>query len=323
MSRHALATPLAACLLLAQPGVGALAWAGEPADARPAASVRIEGVGRFAPLALVGESIAVRGAVSHAVRAERIAVHLYQNGRIIARRSVAIERLRSGAGSFSTSFPMHRTGAVRVVAYHAPGAGVGRFAAASQTVAVITPALTQGDRGPAVWLLQRALARLHYAIPQSGYFDEASADAVIAYRKMTGLERVPRVQARLWRDLRRGAGAYRVRFPWDGRHIEADLERQVLVEVDAGGRVHAIYPTSSGKPSTPTLIGHFAVYRQEPGVNSEQMYDSSYFISGYAIHGYPEVPTYAASHGCLRLPNLDAPAVFSWIRIGTPVDVYD
>jgi lipoprotein-anchoring transpeptidase ErfK/SrfK len=34
------------------------------------------------------------------------------------------------------------------------------------------------------------------------------------------------------------------------------------------------------------------------------------------------VPTYAASHGCLRVPNLDAPALYAWIQLGTVVDVY-
>ncbi len=53
------------------------------------------------------------------------------------------------------------------------------------------------------------------------------------------------------------------------------------------------------------------------------MVDSSYFISGYAIHGYIEVPTYAASHGCLRVPIPDAPAIYAWVRFGLPVDVYN
>lgn len=52
------------------------------------------------------------------------------------------------------------------------------------------------------------------------------------------------------------------------------------------------------------------------------MVDSNYFIRGYAIHGYAEVPTYAASHGCLRVPIPDAASIYSWVRIGTPVDVY-
>ena len=53
------------------------------------------------------------------------------------------------------------------------------------------------------------------------------------------------------------------------------------------------------------------------------MVDSNYFIRGYAIHGYAEVPTYAASHGCLRVPIPNAAAIYSWVQYGTPVDVYN
>ena len=53
------------------------------------------------------------------------------------------------------------------------------------------------------------------------------------------------------------------------------------------------------------------------------MVDSNYFIRGYAIHGYAEVPTYAASHGCLRVPIPDAAAIYGWVQTGTPVDVYN
>jgi lipoprotein-anchoring transpeptidase ErfK/SrfK len=53
------------------------------------------------------------------------------------------------------------------------------------------------------------------------------------------------------------------------------------------------------------------------------MVDSNYFVSGYAIHGYAEVPTYPASHGCLRLPIADAAPVYRWVHLGTAVDVYD
>ena len=94
-----------------------------------------------------------------------------------------------------------------------------------------------------------------------------------------------------------------MRYPQDGRHVEADLTKQVLAEIEPGGRVRTIYTMSSGKPSTPTVIGHFQVYSKTPGFNSEGMFESNYFIRGYAIHGYAEVPTYAASHGCLRVPD--------------------
>ena len=102
-----------------------------------------------------------------------------------------------------------------------------------------------------------------------------------------------------------------MRYRHDGRHVEADLTKQVLAEIEPGGRVHAIYTMSSGKPSTPTVIGRFSVYSKTPGTNTEGMVDSNYFIRGYAIHGYAEVPTYAASHGCLRVPIPNAPAIYA------------
>jgi lipoprotein-anchoring transpeptidase ErfK/SrfK len=86
--------------------------------------------------------------------------------------------------------------------------------------------------------------------------------------------------------------------------------------------VRRIITISSGKPSTPTVIGRFRVYSKEPGTNSHGMVDSNYFVGGYAIHGYAEVPPYPASHGCLRIPIPDAAAVYAWVRIGYPVDVY-
>ena len=41
------------------------------------------------------------------------------------------------------------------------------------------------------------------------------------------------------------------------------------------------------------------------------MVHSSYFIRGYAIHGYPSVPNYPASHGCLRVPIPNALQIFN------------
>lgn len=182
--------------------------------------------------------------------------------------------------------------------------------------------LRVGAHGSAVRLLQDELARRRYEVPVNGVYDEATGRAVLAFRKIVGLARVETANAGVFQLLRNGAGYYSVRYPHDGNHIEANLTKQVLVEVQHG-RVRRIYTMSSGKPSTPTVLGRFQVYLKTPGTNSEGMVDSNYFIRGYAIHGYAEVPTYAASHGCLRVPIPDAPAIYAWVQAGTPVDVYN
>jgi lipoprotein-anchoring transpeptidase ErfK/SrfK len=86
--------------------------------------------------------------------------------------------------------------------------------------------------------------------------------------------------------------------------------------------VYWIFPISSGKPSTPTILGSFRIYNRVPGYLPDGMYYSDFFIRGYALHGYDPSPNYPASHGCMRLPIQDAIAAFNWLAIGDWVDVY-
>ena len=71
------------------------------------------------------------------------------------------------------------------------------------------------------------------------------------------------------------------------------------------------------------MTGRFSFYLRQPGTNSHGMVHSSYFIGGYAIHGYPSVPaTYPASHGCVRVPIPDALHIYEKISFGETVFVF-
>ena len=273
-------------------------------------------------LAVAGETVVVAGKLTPYVRGQKVRVALFLRGRRVAARTLALRRGRDGRGRFRLRYASSAAGVLEVRARRRAGAPARALKASRLRLRFLPATLAAGSRGPVVRLLQRELASLHYAVPQSGIYDEGTDQAVIAYRKMNGLTRESTTEARIFGLLQRRAGAFVVRYPGDGRHVEADLSRQVLAEIEQGGRVRQIYTISSGKPSTPTVLGRFRVYLKTPGVNSEGMVDSNYFIRGYAIHGYAEVPTYPASHGCLRLPIPDAPAVYAWLRVGTPVDVY-
>jgi peptidoglycan hydrolase-like protein with peptidoglycan-binding domain len=274
------------------------------------------------PFALTGESVVVRGVVIPFAAKQKVTVRFTLDGRRTSVHTVSVLPVGNGAGQFHLAYSSSQAGLVGVSAAHAPSPRLAAFRARPVQVRFAAADMTLGARGPGVWLLQSRLSALHYAVPRSGVFDEGTGQAVIAYRKLTGLALVPSTDAQVFHLLQRGAGAFHVRYPRDGRHVEADLARQVLAEIEPGGRVREIYTISSGKPSTPTVLGRFQVYMKTPGVNAKGMVDSNYFIRGYAIHGYPEVPTYAASHGCLRVPIPDAPAIYAWVQIGTPVDVY-
>jgi peptidoglycan hydrolase-like protein with peptidoglycan-binding domain len=188
-----------------------------------------------------------------------------------------------------------------------------------------TEATRPGDSGPQVEALQTRLYSLGYFLPAfTGIYDGATSHAVMAFQKQHGLERDgvagPDTVATL-------ATATKVE-PTRGteRHLEVNLAHQVLVVVDGTGGAVAIDATT-GKASTPTPPGTFAVFRQvngwDPGPNGS-LYRPKYFNRGIAVHGGPPVIADPASHGCVRVPD---PAI-DWIwssdlaPLGTTVVVY-
>ncbi len=178
-----------------------------------------------------------------------------------------------------------------------------------------------GATGRFVQLIQQRLAALHLYIPQTGVYDQGTGLAVDAYHRLLGWGTYQTLDGRTVSGLLDGFGAFKVRYPSDGRHVEGDIGEQLLALID-GSRVESIYPISSGKPSTPTILGRFSVYEKVPGYLPDGMYYSNFFYSGYAIHGYDPAPDYPASHGCTRLPIVDAISVYNWVDVGTRVDTY-
>jgi peptidoglycan hydrolase-like protein with peptidoglycan-binding domain len=335
-ARRLVLLPVAMLFILAPEASGAATPApsaplpAAPAPAPPGASpvagrmqLVLQKVGGTPPFAFVGSRISVRGIVWPYVGGQTVKVSVYRDGRKLAVRRLAVVAVGNGSGQFHISYISNTPGLVQARAAHYVTAQQAAFSARSPGVRYVQVNLGPGAAGPSVRLLQSELNVLHYSVPLSGVLDEGTGRALIAYRKMTGLERVEYAGKRVFELMARGAGSFHVRYRGDGRHVEADLTRQVLAEIEPGGRVRTIYTMSSGKPSTPTVIGRFRVYMKTLGTNSHGMVDSNYFISGYAIHGYAEVPTYAASHGCLRVPIPNAASIYEWVHEGTPVDVYN
>ena len=283
----------------------------------------LQKVGGSPPFALVGGRVVVRGTVTPYVGGQAVKVSFYREGRKVEVKRVSVLSLGNGAGQFHVNFTSADAGLVQARAAHYATPQQVAFSGRSPGVRFVNANLGLGARGQSVRLLQSELDVLRYAVSLTGVLDEGTGRALVAYRKMTGQERIPYAGRKVFELLERGAGSFHVRYPRDGRHVEADLTRQVLAEIEPGGRVRSLYTMSSGKPSTPTVIGRFRVYIKSFGTNSEGMVDSNYFIRGYAIHGYAEVPTHGASHGCLRVPIPNAAAIYSWVQQGMPVDVYN
>jgi hypothetical protein len=268
---------------------------------------------------VAGRSWRVAGTVRPYVADQRIRVQVYRDGHRIRQRQVALAPSADGkAGTFTVTVKRGRPGLYAIKASHVQTDQLERLRAPTLRVFAVDGNIGAGERGIAVRLLQRGLKRLHYAVPRSGVYDAATQRAVLAWRKLTHRARTFSASRDVLLGVLAGRGGWKVRHPKDGHHVEADISLQVMALVN-GSKVERIYHISSGKPSTPTVLGRFHVYRKDPGTNSHGMVHSSYFIGGYAIHGYVSVPAYNASHGCLRVPIPDAWSIYSWVRMGDVV----
>jgi lipoprotein-anchoring transpeptidase ErfK/SrfK len=272
---------------------------------------------------LVRNTFGVHGLVKPYEPGQPVTVTFTQRGKIAQQTTLTIAPSPSGDGSgvFDVNFTPHKAGKVTIKATTAATATQPSLTEDGLVVTVLGRHVRNGARGAGVRELQRLLARKGYVVGKRGVYDARTARAVMAFRKVTGMKRNFSANRAVMRALAKGRGTFHVKFPKHGRHVEGDIKHQVLVFAQ-GSKVIRIYPMSSGKPSTPTVRGSFRVYRKDPGTNAEGMVDSSYFIRGYAIHGYAEVPPYNASHGCLRVPIPDARSIFSWVHSGERVDTY-
>ena len=120
------------------------------------------------------------------------------------------------------------------------------------------------------------------------------------------------------------------------RHVEVDLDRQVLLLTDGEGAVQKILPVSTGsnkhyKAKTMSGLaytprGRFRIYAKLPGWKKSPLgllYYPNYFSDGLAIHGNPSVPQSPQSHGCIRIPMSAAAEMSELLPMGTIVLIYD
>ncbi len=115
----------------------------------------------------------------------------------------------------------------------------------------------------------------------------------------------------------------------DQRWIQVDLSDQNLIAWEGDKPVYAV-TISSGKRSTPTVVGTFQVKTKlrktrmrGRGYNVPNVPHTMYYYRGYAIHGaywHNKFGT-PVSHGCVNVAPDHAKWIFEWAEVGTPVVV--
>ncbi|MGH9278269.1 MAG: L,D-transpeptidase family protein [Acidimicrobiales bacterium] len=212
-------------------------------------------------------------------------------------------------------------------------------AASSATTATTAPGgtisgtLEAGSKGPQVRTLEARLDTLHYFVgPIDETYDEQTAQAVMAFQKVNGMNRTGKLDQSTWSSITTAKDPAPL-VSGGGHRVEVDIARQALFLYE-GGKLSKILPVSSGNGedyceggscgTANTPRGDFKIYRQGTGWEYGPLgglYNPQYFVGGYAIHGSLSVPAEPASHGCIRIPMGAADWFPEHVSNGTPVHV--
>ena len=287
----------------------------------PDATVKIEVGGLHGGRADVYDTVPVRGTLSPYVPGQKVEVTFYLDGHRLLSRKVAVGKGSGEEGTFESSVIVKEDGKYAVAAKHVANDKLGGDSTLRKSWKVNFPSLHPGECGKVVKGFKKAMAKMGYVAGGGSCYNGRLGREVLAYRKVNDMNRSQKAGAGLVKKVFGGKGSYHVKYPNAGEHAEVPLNKQVLVLIKKG-KPFAVYPVSTGKPSTPTITGHYTFYRQEPGYNSEGMYYSFYWHNGYAVHGYAEVPNYAASHGCVRTFIADQPRIYEQLHFGESIFVF-
>ena len=159
-------------------------------------------------------------------------------------------------------------------------------------------------------------------------------NALLAFQKYEGREPTGRLTRA---ELEAITGAATPRPKDEGyRHVEIDLDRQVLLLTGDDGVVTKVLPVSTGSNKqyreksmsglAYTPRGRFRIYAKMKGWRKSPLgllYYPNYFSDGLAIHGNPSVPNSPESHGCIRIPMSAAVEMSRQLPVGTIVLIYD
>lgn len=252
---------------------------------------------------------------------EPITLKVFVGRKQVRSKTLTLSTRGCGASAFNYSTNIWSAGRITWKIEHAATANSDAFSRAAGGPVVYRLATGFGARGTGVSILLAMLRGKGYYAPHGSTYGAGTGKAVLTFRKVNRMARIETPSRQIYHLLQTGRGGIHARYPNMGEHLEADLSKQVLTFY-MGSRALEIHPISSGKPSTPTVLGKYQFYMREPGTNGHGMVYSVYFHNGYATHGYAELPTYPASHGCLRTWVPSAVHIYNKIKIGEWIAVF-
>jgi L,D-transpeptidase catalytic domain/Putative peptidoglycan binding domain len=278
-------------------------------------SVRAVLAVRMGPVRLF-DRVLVRGVVRPAREGQQVVVTLLRSGHPVD----AARATMSADGSFRATLSVSEPGTYRAKATF-EASDLLRGSARSKADATPLPNLSSGSSGTFVRLLEQRLIDLHYRLAggPGGRYDFRTADAVVAFHKVQGMARTFTVDEATWRRLADPRVPHAVK-DWAGFHFEVDQTKQVLYTVEDGDVTNVLHVSTGANGATHD--GSFRVFSKVAGFSEHRLYYPSFFDGERALHGWTEIPTYAASHGCVRIPYWNAKWVYGLADYGVRVVIY-
>ncbi|MCU1367434.1 MAG: hypothetical protein JWN39_3073 [Ilumatobacteraceae bacterium] len=202
----------------------------------------------------------------------------------------------------------------------------------------------QGNANANIAIAQQRLLDLGFWLQNAdGTFGLTTQQAVMAYQKWTGMTPASgKIDAATAQKLM--SPNCRPTTSYKGDLLEVDKGKQLALFI-SGGKVQYTINTSTGggyfytavdenngNPITGTAIttnGTFHIYRvaDDPAYHGSlgTLYRPRFIVGGIAMHGYPSVPNYPASHGCVRVTNawMDQVWAQNLLPMGKTVVIHD
>lgn len=223
----------------------------------------------------------------------------------------------------------------RVVHPASPQAGAARSTFERCTVGWVSV----GSSGAVVKKLQKRLRKLNIRpAGVTGRYDANTSQAVMAFQKLRKLPRTGRVDLRTWKAI---AAAKKTSGPKWCRakdRICIDISKQVaflrtpasskpyVIPISSGNEQYYTQPRSGARAFANTPRGRYKVWLKKPGMTTGDLgtyYWFSAFHGGWGVHGSNSVPSYPASHGCVRVPRSIEQWVYRNLPTGAYVNVHD
>jgi peptidoglycan hydrolase-like protein with peptidoglycan-binding domain len=294
-----------------------------PQTAQAPAKVKIKINGLHGGKAKVGDKVEAVATVTPFVPHQRVLIRIGTGGDTIAKRTPYVRQVKGkkyGRVKLESK-ALLEPGKYRARLSKKPTGQQAGASAKSKKFSLKYFDLDPGDRGPAVKLFNDLLSGEGYYDTDGHTYGSHTERAVMAFRKVNGMERTFNADPTIFKMLAEGKGAFKPKYPGAGKHVEVDISKQVMALVDDGEPKY-VFHVSTGAAATPSDQGGYTFYRKDPGFNSLGMYYSVYYNRGEATHGYHSVPPYPASHGCIRNPIPDSIFIYNWIDLGDKMYVY-